>query len=150
MILPSSVFHLLRRPPPDRGVLARDLYAPGKPGSASPLGNGRPARALPVSGIPASRLPSAHASQSTGGGSTDRRRGRCREVARAGVCLPHHFAAGRSPLAQPGLPFFNSSSIVGIRLFWSADKAAIASRRRRISSSLARFASFASPTVETL
>src|SRR5216683_7006467 len=61
MILPSSVFHLLRRPPPDRGVLARDLYAPGKPGSASPLGNGRPARALPLSGIPASRLPPAHA-----------------------------------------------------------------------------------------
>ena len=52
MIVPSTVFHLLLRPPPDRGVLALDLCAPGKPGSASPFGNGRLTRVVPIPGIP--------------------------------------------------------------------------------------------------
>jgi hypothetical protein len=46
-LLPSSVFHLLLRPPPDRGVIALDFCAPGKPGSLSPLGNGRRIRVVP-------------------------------------------------------------------------------------------------------
>ena len=51
MIVPSSVFHLLLRPPPDRGVIALDLRAPGNPGSASPLGKGRRMRVVPIAGV---------------------------------------------------------------------------------------------------
>jgi hypothetical protein len=53
MIVPSAVFHLVLRPPPDRGVLALDLCASGKPGSESPFGNGRLTRVVPIPGIPA-------------------------------------------------------------------------------------------------
>src|SRR5216683_8099426 len=103
MILPSSVFHLLRRPPPDRGVLARDLCAPGKPGkrvalwerSAGPRSSGFrhfclsvAARACPLS------LPAA--------GQRIVGRGRRREVARAtsAASLPRRAKPGGSHFAS--------------------------------------------------
>ena len=50
IVHPSATFRRLRRPPPGHGVLAPTLYASGKPGSVSPLGNGH----LPLNPIPPS------------------------------------------------------------------------------------------------
>jgi hypothetical protein len=54
----SPVFCLPSAPatPPERGVIALDLCAPGNPGSASPLGNGRRMRVVPVPGVRDLRL----------------------------------------------------------------------------------------------
>src|SRR5437764_939002 len=47
MIVPSSVFHLLLRPPPDRCVIALDLRAPGRGRSPAAMGRPRPNQSVP-------------------------------------------------------------------------------------------------------